>query len=66
MSENSSIRKLFETCSCLGDIQLSHATNNIKSKKRRKKKVEDDISPKGYLKQTDARNKLMGLLACSE
>lgn len=65
MCENSSMRKLFWMYSCPGEIQLLYAINKVKYNKRRKKKV-DDISPKGYLKQTDSRTTLMRLLVCSE
>lgn len=50
-----------------GEKQLSYATATSEVRREEKgKKVEDDISPQGHLKQTDAKTALTGLLVCSE
>jgi len=54
-------------CSGPGERQLLYATATSEARKEEKgKKAEDDIRPQGYLKQTDARTALRGLLVCSE
>lgn len=53
-------------CSYPGEKQLSYATATSEVRKEKGKKVEDDISPQGHLKQTDAKTALTGLLVCSE
>lgn len=60
------MKELLWMCSCPGERQLLYATATSGARRGEKGKKVADISPQGYLKETDARTALTGLLVCSE